>query len=66
MQEFDAGVLGRELPVHGSAQGIALAHPGLDLGPQRGRAGDAPVQALRGQGAEFDFGDAGWLPCLGV
>ena len=66
MQELDAGVLGRELPVHGPAQGVAFAHPGLDLGPQLGFAGDAPVQALRGQGRELDFGDAGRLPCLGV
>lgn len=66
MPELDAGVLGCELPVYGPAQGIARVHPGLELGPQRGRAFDAPVQALCGQGRELEFGDAGWLPCLGV
>ena len=32
MQELDAGVRGRELPVHGRAQGVAVLPLGLDLG----------------------------------
>ena len=66
MQEFDAGVGGRELPAHGLAQGVAFPHPSCDLGPQPDFAFDAPVQALHSQGGELDFGDAGRLPCLGV
>ena len=65
MQEFDAGILGRELPVHGHAQGVAVLHPGLDLGSQHGLAFDALVQALRGQGRELDFGNVEPAAVLG-
>ena len=65
MQKLDAGILGRELPVHGFAQGVAVVHPGLDLGSQHGLAFDAPVQALRGQGRELDFGDVEPAAVLG-
>ena len=65
MQEFDAGVPGRQLPVHGHAQGVAVAHPSLDLGSQHGLAFDAPVQALPGQGRELDFGDVEPAAVLG-
>lgn len=43
MQELDAGVLGRELPVHGRAQGVAIAHPTLGLGLYLGLAADCLV-----------------------
>ena len=57
MQEFYAGILDRELPVHGRAQGVAVGRPGLDLDPQSGLACDMSVQTLRYQGRELDFGD---------
>jgi len=65
VQEFDAGILGRKLPVHGRAQGIASVHPSFDFGPQSGFAFDAWVQALGGQGRELDFGDVEPAAVLG-
>ena len=65
MQELDAGVLGRKLPVHGLAQGVAVLHPGRTLGSQYGLTFNAPVQALRGQDHELNFGDVEPTAVLG-
>ena len=57
VQEFDTGILGGELPVDGQVQGIAIVHLYL--------AFDAPVQTLRGQGGDLDFGDVESVAVLG-
>ena len=66
MQELDAGVRRRELPVHGRTQTVAGLHPDRDRGSPLCLAGKAPIQALRHQGSELDLGDAGRLSCLVV
>jgi len=55
--EFDAGVGGGELPVDLAAVGVGLALPGGELGVEGVEVVDAAVEALPGQGGEFDLGD---------
>ncbi len=53
--QFDAGVGGGEAPVHGGVGAVARFLPGGDLLLERDVIGDAPVQALPAEHAEFDF-----------
>ncbi len=55
--QFDAGVVGREAPLHGDSQLIALFRPGRDLRPQRLRVGDAQGQGLAFEGIDLDLRD---------
>ena len=51
--ELHAGIGGGELPVGFGVMTIAVRLPGGDLLGQRGLVGDAAIEALRGQHAEF-------------
>ena len=57
MAEFDAGVGGGELPVDLALVGVGGVLPGGEFGVEGVEVGDAPVEALAGQGGEFDLGD---------
>ena len=57
MAELDAGVAGGELPVNLSLVGIDRVLPGGEFAVEDVEVGDPPVQALPGQGGEFDLGD---------
>ena len=57
MLEFDAGVGGCKVPVGLGMLGVAVAFPGGDFVNQRRLVGNAAVEALRGQDAEFGFGE---------
>ncbi len=56
--EFNTGLVEGELPVDGSAGGVALGHTGRDVGRQFSLGRDALVQALAGDGGEFGFDQA--------
>src|SRR5271166_3788920 len=47
--EFDAGVVGGELPVGFHGFGVSFPGPGRDLGGQAFDVGDAPIEALAGE-----------------
>ena len=47
--EFDAGVVGGELPVGFHGFGVSFPGPGRDLGGQSFDVGDAPIEALAGE-----------------
>jgi len=47
MLEFDAGVIGCELPVGFGVMGIAISLPSGDLMDEDSLVGDAAVEALR-------------------
>ena len=53
MLEFDAGVIGRELPVGLGVKSIAVSLPRGDLFDERGFAGNASIEALRREDGEF-------------
>ena len=55
--QFDAGVIGREAPLHGDSQLIALFRPGRDLSPQRLGVGDPQGQGLAFEGIDLDLRD---------
>ena len=55
--QFDAGVVGREAPLHGDSQLVALFRPGRDLSPQRLRVGDPQGQGLACEGIDLDLRD---------
>ena len=57
MAEFDAGVGSGELPVDLSVVGVGGVLPGGEFGVEGVDVGDAPVEALAGEGGEFDLGD---------
>ncbi len=57
MVKLDAGVGGGELPVNLALVGVGLALPGGELGVEGVEVLDAAVEALPGQGGEFDLGD---------
>ena len=57
MAEFDAGVGGGELPVDLALLGVCGLLPGGEFGVEGVDVGDAPVEALSGEGGEFDLGD---------
>ena len=57
MAEFDAGVSGGELPVDLALVGVGGVLPGGEFGVEDVKVGDAAVEALAGQGGEFDLGD---------
>jgi len=63
--EFDAGVCGRKVPVGLGMLGVAVAFPGGDFVNQRLLVGNAAVEALRGQDAEFGFGEVEPTAVLG-
>ena len=55
MLEFDAGVLGRELPVSFGMRGIAVSLPCGELVQEDLLVGDAAVETLRRENGEFGF-----------
>ena len=57
MAEFDAGVVGGEVPLDLALIGIGLSLPGGEFGVEGLEVLDAPVQALAGQHGELDLGD---------
>lgn len=57
MAEFDAGVVGGEVPPDLALIGIGLPLQGSEFGAQGLEALDAPVQTLTGQHRELDLGD---------
>ena len=65
MLEFDAGVCGCKVPVGLGMLGVAVAFPGGDFVNQRLLVGNAAVEALRGQDAEFGFGEVKPTAVLG-
>jgi hypothetical protein len=54
--QFDAGVGGCELPICFSVMLVAVVLPCADLVGEAFLVVDAPIQALRGEHAEFGFG----------
>src|ERR1700730_19288584 len=56
MLEFDAGVVGRELPVGFGVMGIAISFPCGDLVDEDFLIGDAAVETLRRENGEFGLG----------
>lgn len=57
MAEFDAGIVGGEVPLDLALVGIGLLLPGSEFGIERLEVFDAPVQTLTGQHGEPDLGD---------
>ncbi len=57
MAEFDAGVVGGEVPLDLALIGVGLSLPGGEFGAQGLEVLDATVQALAGQHREFDLGN---------
>ena len=57
MPEFDPGVGRCEVPTCLGVFSVSIALPGTDFLDQRLLVGDAAVEALRGQDAEFGFGE---------
>ena len=55
MLEFDAGVIGRELPVGFGVMGIAVSLPCGNVVDEDLLVGDAAVEALRRENGEFRF-----------
>jgi hypothetical protein len=53
--EFDAGILGRELPINAFLGRIALLFPLCRFLYERLQIWDPPIQALQGQCTEFDL-----------
>jgi hypothetical protein len=52
--ELDAGVGGGELPVDLSLVGVGGVLPSGEFGVEGVDVGDAPVEALAGEGGEFE------------
>src|SRR3954447_2204463 len=65
VSEFDAGVAGGEVPVDLSLVGVGGGLPGGEFGVEDVPVGDAAVEALSGQGGQFDLGDVEPGPVLG-
>jgi hypothetical protein len=57
MPEIDAGVVGRELPGHGTRRGVAVSLSRCDFCRKSVDARDAPVEALFGQDGKFHLDD---------
>ena len=57
MAEFDAGIGRGELPVDLPLIRIGGLLPGGELSVEGVEVGDAPVEALAGEGGQFDLGD---------
>jgi len=55
--EFDAHLLGGELPIHTDLSDITPLGPSGDLAAKCFQIRDAPVEALLGKDAQFDLGD---------
>src|SRR5207249_1236330 len=55
--EFDAGIMGRKLPVNAFLRRIAPLFPLCGFMDERLQIWDPSVQALYSQGAELDLGD---------
>jgi hypothetical protein len=53
--EFDASVVGCEAPISDGVMGVSAVDPGGDLVGDCRLVGDAAVETLRGQDAEFGF-----------
>ena len=65
MLKFDAGVCGCKVPVGLGMFGVAVVFLGGDFVNQRRFVGNAAVEALRGQDAEFGFGEVKPTAMLG-
>jgi hypothetical protein len=59
MLEFDAGILGGELPIHAGYGGVPLGFPGGDFGREGALVGDATIQALAGENRQLDLCPSG-------
>ncbi|MFJ8273415.1 hypothetical protein ACIQ8G_24535 [Streptomyces sp. NPDC094154] len=57
MAEFDACVVGGEVPVHLTLVGVGGVLPGREFGVEDVEVADPAVEALPGQCGEFDLGD---------
>ncbi|UOT08426.1 MULTISPECIES: hypothetical protein [Rhodococcus] len=57
MAEFDAGVVGGEVPLDLALIGVGLSLPGGEFGVEDSEVLDVPVQVLAGQRGELDLGD---------
>ena len=66
MLEFNASIFGGEVPVCLGVIGVAPLLPGGDFVDEGVFVGNAVVEALGGQNAEFGFCAISQLPCLGV
>jgi hypothetical protein len=55
--EFDGGLLGCEVPIGFGVVAVAVTLPRRDFCDEGFLIGDASVEALRGQNAEFGFGE---------
>ena len=54
--QLDPGIIRCEVPLSDGVGFVSLADPGVDLVDDCLFVGDAPVEALRGEDAEFGFG----------
>ena len=66
MLKFDAGVIGRELPVGFGVMGIAISFPCGDLVDEDLLVGDAAVETLRRENGKFGFRHIEPTAVLGV
>jgi hypothetical protein len=57
MFEFDARVVGSELPICFGVVFVSIGFPRGDLLDERGSVRNAAVEALRRENAEFGFGE---------
>jgi len=64
--ELDAGVVGGEAPVDGADGGVAGGHPGRDLLLQGLTVGQAAVETLACQDAQFNFSEPKMLHVLSL
>jgi hypothetical protein len=60
--EFDAGVVGGEVPVGLTLAGVGLVLPGGERSVQGVEVADPAVGALPGRNGELDFGDVEPVP----
>ena len=64
--QLDPGIIRCEVPLSDGVGFVSLADPGVDLVDDCLFVGDAPVEALRGEDAEFGLAKSSQEPCFGV
>jgi hypothetical protein len=65
MAEFDACVIGGELPAHLAPLGVDGVLPGCEFGVEGVEVADAAVEALPRQRGQLDLGDVEPVPVFG-
>ena len=65
MAQFDACVVGGELPVHLTPVGVGGVLPGWEFGVEDVEVADPAIEALPGQRGEFALGDVEPRPVFG-